>query len=241
MRRSRLIRLSGGLAIALLLVRVWPAMAAEVEAGLLIYNVESPGEESYLNRLLVTPDYLRLDKGARDSGFILHDRKQGVIYSVNHEDRSILVIDPPVPEAAPDAVTPAISMESSEAVDVPEVGGVKPLQWTLRVDGESCRQAFILPGLMAEAVTAYADYLGLLARQQAQALSALPAEFRNPCDDAVHVFAADALLRKGLPLNVWDDKGYRESLIDFRASFGVPEDDFSLPADYARVPMRVMF
>jgi hypothetical protein len=121
------------------------------------------------------------------------------------------------------------------------VGGVKPQQWVLTVAGQQCRNAFVLPGVLPKATAAYGEYLRLLSHQQAQALTAIPAEFQDACDNAVHVFAADELLQKGLPLNVWDSRGYRESLIDFRKAFTVTESDFTLPAGYARLPMQAGF
>lgn len=242
MRTTLIRRLTAGLVAALLCFPLSAALSGEIEAELLIYRVQPTEEAAYLNRLLVTPAFLRLDRGAEDSGYILYDRKQQVIYSINHGDHTILVIDPPALAAEVEAGAPEIALQAVETpVEAPEVGGVTPRQWSLVVAGQSCREAFILPGLMPAAVAAYGEYLTILSHQQAQALTAIPAEFQDPCDNAVHVFAAAALLRKGLPLSVWDSRGYRESLIDFRASFPAPDADFTLPADYARVPMRAMF
>jgi hypothetical protein len=229
------------LIISLLTLSVWPAVGAEIQAALLIYQVESPDEPTYFNRLLATPDFLRLDRGAQDSGYILFDRRDSVIYSVNHEDGSILVIDPPPLSKALQAEAPSIELRSVKPVDAPMVGGVKPGHWVLKADGAVCRSAFVLPGLMSKAVEVYAEYLGLLARQQAQALPAIPPEFQSACDNAVHVFASDRLLQKGLPLNLWDERGYRESLVEFRDAFPVSEKDFSLPDGYTRSPMRTGF
>jgi hypothetical protein len=213
------------------------ASGAEVEAELLIYRVGSSVEEAYLNRLLATPGFLRLDRGEQDSGYILYDRRQGVVYSVDHEERSILVIDPPPLNDELAARAEAVEVRPVASESAPAVGGVRPQHWVLRRGGRQCREAYVLPGLMPNAVAAYAEYLGVLARQQALALPAIPAEVQDACDNAVHLLAPDALLRKGLPLKVWDEQGYRESLIDFRAEFQVPEGDFTLPAAYTRVPM----
>ena len=215
----------------------WPAVAADTQAALLIYQVESPDEPTYINRLLATEEFLRLDRGTQDSGYILFNRREGVIYSVNHEEASVLVIDPPPLTEALQALAPEIRLASEAVAEAPAVGGVKPDQWSLSADGTLCRNAFVLPDLLTGAVTAYAEYLQVLARQQALALPSLPAEYRDACDSAIHVFAADSLLGKGLPLNIWNERGYRESLIDFREGFRVPEDDFTLPDGYNRSNM----
>ncbi len=226
------------LTVALLTLLAWPAVGAETRAALLIYQVESPDEPTYFNRLLATEDYLRLDRGAQDSGYILFDRAEGVIYSVNHEDDSILVIDPPPLSETLKEPARKVELEAGEPADAPVVGGVKPEHWVLSADGSVCRDAFILPQLMPAARAAYAEYLRVLARQQALALPVMPAEFQDACDSALHVYAPDSLLAKGLPVSSWSPGGYRESLIDFREAFQVPESDFTLPENYSRSNMR---
>ena len=216
----------------------WPAMGAETQAALLIYQVESPAEPTTINRLLATADFLRLDRGTQDSGYILFNRREGIIYSVNHEEASILVIDPPPLSETLQALAPEIQLKPEPVADAPTVGGVKPDQWSLSADGTLCRNAFVLPELMPVAVAAYAEYLRVLARQQGLALPSLPPEYQDACDSANHIFAADSLLGKGLPLNIWNEQGYRESLIDFRDDFQVPESDFTLPDGYNRSNMN---
>ncbi len=226
-----------GLLPAWLSLAALPAPAVAAQAEMLVYRVQSPGEETYFSRLLATPAYLRLDQGAGDSGYILFDRKQQVIYSVTHEDHSILVIDPPPKPPGLETRAPALSLQEAEPANAPAVGGVKPHQWTLSAEGRSCRLAFVLPGLMPQAVAAYAEYLGVLARQQAVTLEAMPPEFQDACDSAIHVFAPGALLEKGLILKAWDDSGFLEELVDFRQDVELPDADFTLPETYRHTPM----
>ncbi|MEJ2395936.1 MAG: UDP-2,3-diacylglucosamine hydrolase, partial [Candidatus Thiodiazotropha sp.] len=121
------------------------------------------------------------------------------------------------------------------------VAGVKPQRWVLTAAGRTCREAFVLPGAMSEAVAAYSEYLKVLARQQAVGQAAIPAEYQDACDSAIHVYAPTSLLDKGLILNAWDDQSYREELLDFRRDFKVSESDFVLPQGYQRVPMMSGF
>ena len=213
-----------------------PLRAGEIDAALLVYRVDTPDSESSINRLLTTRDFLRLDQGAQDPGFILFDRKQRKIYSVTPSDRSILVIDPPAgdPKQPNDL---KIEVVQGQADPMPEVDGVKPQHWTLLANGKSCREAEVAPGLMAEAVGIYADYLRVLAAQQALALPSIPEEFRDACDSAIHVYAPDALLRKGLPVMVRDGQGYQEALVDFRPVFPIPDDSFTLPTGFQETRM----
>ena len=70
--------------ISVMALLAWPAAGAETRTALLIYQVESPDEPTTINRLLATEDFLRLDRGTQDSGYILFNRREGIIYSVNH-------------------------------------------------------------------------------------------------------------------------------------------------------------
>jgi hypothetical protein len=226
-----------GLIAAQLIIAALPAVGAQKLAVLLLYRIESPGEEAYFNRLLSTPAFLRLDKGAQDRGYILYDRQQRVIYSVDHEERSILVIDPPPLTQELKAQAPAIELQVVETADVPKVKNIKPQQWRLSAAGQTCRDAFVLPGLMSGAVAAYGEYLQVLARQQALALASIPVELQDDCDNAVHIHAATALMEKGLILKSWDSGGHQQELIDFRSEFSVSIGDFELPENYRLIPM----
>jgi hypothetical protein len=230
---------NGLVALLLMLTAVTGAFAQE-RAELLLYRVESPGEEPYINRIMVTPTRLRLDQGGQDSGYILYDREQRIIYSVNHEAQSILVIEPPSqpqPLSHRDQPPQIVLRQAGGPVEAPAVAGVKPLQWILSVEGAVCRRAFVLPGLMHRAVSAYSEYLQVMGNQQAVALPSIPVEYQDSCDNAIHVHEPTALLEKGLILKAWDDRGYREELIDFRNRFEVSPSDFTLPDGYHRMPM----
>ncbi len=229
---GRLSRMAG----VLLLMTSTLLSAEQIAVDLLVYQVERPGEEPYINRLLISDQFLRLDKGEADAGFILYDREKRVIYSVNPEASSILVIDP-VENHDRDMAEPDIELVSEEKADVPSVGGVDPVYWRMMVNGSSCREAFVLPSILSTGLAVYADYLRLLSVQQGVALKAVPEAFQDACDDAVHVYAADAIVQKGLPLKIWDDKGYSEALLDFKQDFKLDSEQFTLPQNYQQVPM----
>jgi hypothetical protein len=214
-----------------------PAMGAEITAQQLRYRQLAPGEEPSLNRLLVTPAFLRLDRGERDSGYILFDRQAKRIFSVDPEERSILVIDPPPMSDELAAQAPAIEVNRVQPVEAPVVAGVKPQRWVMTAAGRTCREAFVLPGVMDEAVAAYAEYLQVLARQQAMAQPSIPAEFQDACDSAIHVYAPAALLHKGMILRAWDGQKRQQELLDFRRDLQLPESVFQLPEAYQRIPL----
>jgi hypothetical protein len=210
--------------------------AEEVEAELLLYRVNQQGQRPYQSRMVVTSQAMRIDQGDDTGGFILFDRGEGTIYSVNYEERTILVIDPEAGELSLPEM-PKIEVEALETEDLPLVDGKKPQYWRMLVDGYPCQEAMLLPGVMAESLAAQGDYLRLLAEQHKITLAQIPAAYRDVCADAVQVYAPTALLAKGLPLRVWDINGNQQILMDYAEAVSVPADLFTLPQAFHYQPM----
>lgn len=216
---------------------VEPSMADGIQADLLLYGVTQANGDEVTNRMLVSHGKLRIDQAEQADGYILYDAEAGSIYSLTREERSILVIQPKgETPRIPDSVE--LKMERIDDFDGPEIGGSKPQHWRLSVNGEICRDAILAPGLMTDALAIYRDYLSLLAKQHYLSLDAIPAEYRDPCDDAIHVYAPALLLQWGLPIRLWDQSGHQERLLDFTRQKRVSADLFGLPEDYQRLPMR---
>ena len=58
----------------------------------LSYIEREPGIDDYEITMLVSERYIRIDQPGEDNGFIVYDDKDKVIYSVSHQDKSVLVI-----------------------------------------------------------------------------------------------------------------------------------------------------
>ena len=216
------------------------SLAASAEndrsAQLLVYRVTEPAGEPYISRILVTEDFLRMDQGQEDDGFILLDRKQEVIYSVNGDDRTILQLDP---ERGERTLPPGMQLQARiiKGQEMPTLPGRKTEYWGFYVNGELCRSAVVAPELMPGAVRAYGEYLELLAFQHYATQAEVPAELQDSCDQAVYIFEPLAVLIKGLPLREWGKQGVWE-LIDYREEFKVSSTGFVLPEDFQRIPLR---
>ncbi|MCP3865861.1 MAG: UDP-2,3-diacylglucosamine hydrolase [Aestuariibacter sp.] len=195
-----------------------------------------PGSEPYISRILVTGDYLRMDQGQGDVGFILLNRRERIIYSVNPDDKTILQISPGLmKKSLPKEID--LQAKITEVKQMPELSGRKSEYWQFFVNDKLCRSAVVAPGLMPEAIRAYAEYLDLLAFQHLSTVQAIPAEMQDPCDLAVHVYRPLSVLDKGLPLREWVEQGQLQELIDYRQSFKVPDDSFKLPEDFVRTTL----
>ena len=208
---------------------------ASANGIILSYDEQEAGVDAYPLRILVVPGYLRMDDGDDHGDFMLFDRVRRTIYSVNHEDRDILVIGH---NAAADeqGVQPDLNLgvEKIKAVNVPPVDGKKPDIYRFTAAGEVCIEAVVVPGLLPAAVQALGEYGRLLAEHQRSTLENTPVEFRTPCYLSRYVYMPGRQLLKGLPIQEWDNSGYRRTLIDFQGSVLIDPALFELPAGYSR-------
>jgi hypothetical protein len=220
--------------IAMMLVAMHAAVHAE-PAELLVYKVWEQGIEPYINRIMVTPDYIRLDEGTNDDSYTLFDRSQEIIYNVSPEDRSVLVINPtePLPEPSDSLI---LAEQVKPDAEAPLVAGRQPLMVRLLANGETCGELVVIDGVMEEAVDAMIDLKQTLARAQASTLAATPLDMQTPCDLAGSVYAPDRVLRFGLPLQE-RSSGRSQSLVDFASDHEVDSALFELPADFRRQSM----
>jgi hypothetical protein len=209
--------------------------AGSPDGIILTYEEQEAGVEAYPVRILVVPGYLRMDDGHDHDDFILFDRTSRTIFSINHEDREILVIEHSSPG---DGLAPLpdlhLGIEKTAAENVPLVAGKTPEIYRFTAAGEICLEAVVVPGLLPPAVQALGEYGRLLAGRQRSTLDNTPEEFRTPCYLSRYVFAPDRQLEKGLPIQEWDNSGYRRTLTDFRDNVPVDPELFKLPAGYTR-------
>jgi hypothetical protein len=223
----------------LLLVAAGPALAETpgTEVGLLVYRVEEPDSAPQISRILVTPEYLRMDHGGGpgDNGFVLYDRGEQTIFSVDHEAQTVLSIQATGAraESPPDLL---LSERPFEPGGAPELSGGRPVGYQLFANDQLCTRLIAAPKLMTDALEGLREFRTALAEQQAASLAVLPPEMTSPCDLAIHVYAPVRDLQYGLPLEVADPGG-RQLLIDFKSDFAADPALFRLPEGHRRLSM----
>jgi len=124
--------------LAVFLCTTLDAIAA-IDADMLIYDVEEEGAAPYEWRILVTPDYLRIDEGQDESAaYTLFDRRSGVLYNLDPEDRTMVVIDPPRGPLSAAPIPLALTTQTAPDPQLPPVQGVRPHHVRLLVNGRVC-------------------------------------------------------------------------------------------------------
>ena len=200
---------------------------------ILSYEEREAGTDIYPVRVLVSPGYVRLDDGYAASDYVLLDRQSKTVFSVNHEDRTILVIEnQPVNTAPPpDLVLTETRTPDTEA---PRIEGKQPVHVSYLANGEICYQALTVPDVMDAAVAGMAEYTTVLGERQLNNMGSVPESMQTPCFLSRYVYAPARHYRDGLPVQEWDDTGYSRTLTDFSEGETMPAAVFELPGTYER-------
>ncbi len=202
-----------------------------VSVDWLLYEEQEQGTGQYPVRILVSKHYLRFDDNYDASDFLLLDRRTHTLFSVSHEERSILVIEgKPGDTSLPSTID--LTEERSEDNDAPTIGGHSPLHVRFMANNELCYEAIVVPGLMvkvAEALTEYAELLGL---RQLDSLESFPEAMQTPCFLSRYVYRPARHYREGLPVREWDSEGYLRTLMDFGKNHSVSPGLFVVPDGY---------
>ena len=195
------------------------------------FDEQEPGTDTYAVRMIVTDAYLRIDDGTDASDYILLDRSDGTIYSVNHEDQTVIDIKrTPVSIPKPSSLTH--SAEVLEMKKGPPIDGKEVRLYQLKAAGKKCSELAAADGLLPDVVKALKEYRLTLAGEQSQVTQIMPERLRNDCDLVENIFAPAAHLEHGFPVFHRNFLGRVRSLKTMDKSFIVNKNLFELPADY---------
>ena len=214
----------------------------------LSYIEREPGTDEYEVTMLVSDRYLRIDEAGEESGYIIYDDKDKVIYSVAHHDKSILVIkenkfsldDSPV----------KANIEYLELADAPNVSGKAIYNYRVFVSGDkaaeeqTCTEIQLVEGLLPEVLEIMQNYQKVVSGQQVNMVDNKISEFQDACFYADQVYNTGAYYEKGLPIQEWHSNERSRILITYDkisidpAKFRYPESyrQFSIDRE-SRLPM----
>ncbi|MGA7179955.1 MAG: hypothetical protein WBX11_10265 [Thiobacillaceae bacterium] len=192
----------------------------------LYYRDQDPDTPSYLTRILITPEFLRLDGGRDQADFVLLDRRTGELTNVLHETKTNMRIrNRPLPEQA------RPPWHADERIDEVHPGTQRI---TLSVHGKVCSQTVAAEKLMPEAARALAEYKVALAWMQYQTYKNTPEELRQECDLVHYVWETDRPLGHGLPIEERDYSG-RTRQLERQDRERLKPELFKLPVGYTVV------
>lgn len=192
-----------------------------------------PGNDSSHTRMIVTADFVRMDSGSNNDGFILFDRKNKTTYSISLVDKQILVIQLlPVTIEAP---TKFVHQAVTDKASLPAIGGHAVAHYQLFTNKDRCYDLYAAAGLLPDVVAALREYYESLAGQHAAATAFMPKELQTACDLANNVFLPARQLVYGFPVRLTDAAGKTTELVNYDTNYSVKPELLQLPADYKRV------
>jgi hypothetical protein len=211
----------------------------------LSYIEREPGTDEYEVTMLVSDRYIRIDETGEDSGYIIYDDKDKTIYSVAHNDRSILVIrqhefsekDSPV----------KAEVEYLQLSDAPGVDGKDIYNYRVYVSGgkdkeaedETCTELQLVEDILPEVRKILQNYQKVLSGQQVKLADNQLSEFQTSCFYADIVYNSGAYYEKGMPIQEWHSNERSRMLTSYNkisidpAKFRIPESyrQFSVDKD----------
>jgi len=202
-------------------------------ALILTYVEQEPGIEPYQNRVLITDEFLRMDDGNDQADFTLFDRREKVIYSVSHDNRTALVLR----EQNQDVTSPVtlkLDEQQVDMADAPMIAGQAPLHYRLLVNEQLCRDTIVVPELHAGAIQAMREFRQVLASVHKGNVSKTPDDMQDPCFLADDVFWHNRSLKYGFPIKEWTPTGFSRALIDYKYNAPAGAGLFKVPEGYLR-------
>ena len=217
---------------AVLLVLLALSACSEPKGTIAYFDETESGAAPFKTRMLVTPDFLRIDYGVDGDDFILFDRKQPTIYSVNNADKTVVVIErQPVSLPQPKRFEHRTERDSAA---FPDIDGHKTVRYRLVTNGKQCYEVFSAEGLLPDMTRALREYHETIAGEHSRAMTSMPKDLQDDCDMANFVFAPARHLEHGFPVRSRDAIGNSRQLTDYKEAAKIAPALFKLPPDYRR-------
>ena len=171
----------------------------------LSYIEREPGIDDYEITMLVSERYIRIDQAGEDNGFIIYDDKDRVIYSVSHQDKSILVINEHA--FSEDKMPVKYQTEYLELADAPTVSGKTIFNYRVYVDEgnkeETCLEIQLVENLLPEVSNLLKNYQQVVSGQQVKMTDNKISEMQTACYFVDQIYNMGRYYEKGLPIQEW--------------------------------------
>jgi hypothetical protein len=201
---------------------------------LVLEEREAGSKETFTTRLFANADYLRIADSRSPDDFILLNRAEQTLYSVNNRDRTILVIRNKEVVAKP-PIEIRVEEESQPSSAIPKIDGQQATHYRYLVNGKHCYDVVTLPeDFMPEALAAMREFRQVLAGEHATTVDKTPPEMLDACDLALNIFEPVKHMEHGIPIREWDRHGYQRFLKDYARDVMVETAILELPKDFER-------
>jgi len=206
------------------------AFAEDIISRVFYYDEVEQGTGAQTMRYIVNKNYLRIDNGYDNADFILFDVKQKMIYSINHEDKTILKIENnqwTIPK-----FDFKVNAQQKIMLDAPKISDKQVFSYLLKADDVTCTQVSIIKDMFADDMQVFYQYQQVLSGQQVATLNNTPKELHTPCFLIDQIYHTGDYYKQGLPVHISYSRGYEKFLKDYKESRFEP-DLFIKPKGYS--------
>lgn len=216
--------------------QVKPAKDSQ-EVYQLKYIEREPGTDDYEVTMLISDRYIRIDETGENSGFIIYDDEKKVIYSVGHQDRSILVINQY--EFSENNSPVKANVEYLQLADAPTVSDKHIFNYRVFVNTgagvvdkeETCTDIQLVEDLLPEVRGILQNYQKVMSGQQVKMTDNKINEMQTSCFYADQIYNSGAYYEKGLPIQEWHSNERSKILTTYK-KISVASDKFNIPESY---------
>ncbi len=187
------------------------------------YVDQDPGAAPYPTRILVTPDFMRMDGGDDAGDFVLLDRRHKTVVNVAHDNKAALRFVAGSVPPRPAGWAPVL--ETFKAAR-----GTR--RFRLKVNGVVCSEGVAALRAAPDAARAMAELKAILAATQYRVWQESPVEMQHDCDLANQVWESGTTLGLGLPLKEREFTG-RTRELESEGRQPLKPDLFRVPDGFA--------
>ncbi len=213
----------------LLLLYSFSTTAENIKSLVLFYDEVEEGVGAQKARYIINDQYMRIDDGDNEADYILFDVNKKFIYSINHEDKTILNIKNrqwSLPEFDFN-----VSIQQSIVKDAPRVFDKPVHVYSVKVGQKTCTKVFLIKDAYPEEMKVLHKYQLVLSGQQISTLANTPQELHNPCFLVDQVYHTGDYYKSGLPIQISYSRNYAKFLKDFK-KMEIDKKLFMLPQGY---------
>jgi hypothetical protein len=207
----------------------------ELQAYQLSYVEREPGTDDYEVTILVSDRYIRIDEKGENSGYIIYDDRDKVIYSVGHHDNSVLVIRPF--EFSEEDSPVRAKIEYLLLDDAPEVSGKKIYNYRVYVEttGDenelTCMELQLVEDILPEVRAMLKRYQNVVSGQQVKMTDKVINDMQTACYFVDQIYNTGEYYDKGLPIQEWHSNERFKVLTSYK-KVPVSAEKFTIPNDY---------
>lgn len=199
----------------------------------LLYIEREAGLDEYEVTMLVSDRYLRIDETGEESGFIIYDDKDKVIYSVSHQDKSVLVIKEHKFSEKNSPVKS--SVEYLQLADAPTVSG--NVIYNYRVftgegdNEETCTEIQLVENILPKVRKILRNYQKVVSGQQVKMTDNKITDTQTACFYVDQIYNTAAYYEKGMPIQEWHSNERFKVLSTYK-KITINKDKFTIPEKY---------